>query len=60
MEKQGYYDNLERIHAMYPDKEYLRKTEVAKFLGVKYQTAGKRFKFKDNYISKANLARALS
>ncbi len=60
-EKEAYRDNLERIKAMYPDKEFLRVSEVMRFLGMKkYNSVLKRFPFKDNYISVATLARELS
>jgi hypothetical protein len=60
IEKESYRDNLERIHGMFPDKELLTKTDVAKFLGVSTKFVCKYYPFKNNYISKATLARALS
>lgn len=59
-EKESYRDNLERIDSAFPNKELLKKTDVAKFCGINYHTVGKRFDFTDNYISKAKLARQLS
>jgi hypothetical protein len=60
MEKPGYRDNLERLCVVFPDKELLNKHDVAKFTGLNYRTVCKRFPFRNNYISKATLARTLS
>jgi hypothetical protein len=45
---------------MYPDKNMLSISDVAKFAGCCNRVAKKRFPFKDNWISKATLARILS
>lgn len=58
-EKEGYRENLERIHTRFPNKELLTKKDVASFLGCNYRYVTKRFPFKDNFISKATLAREL-
>lgn len=60
LEKPSYRDNLERIKAVYPDKEILATHEVAKFCGVDSRTVKKLFEMKNNYISVAKLARELS
>jgi len=60
LEKPSYRDNLERIKEKYPGKEYLRMIDVAKFCGIDWRTAKKRFEFKDNCISVAKLAREMS
>ena len=59
-EKEAYRDNLERINERFPEKELLTKTDVATFLGVSTKFVSKYYQFKNNYISKATLARALS
>lgn len=60
-EKESYRDNLERVHERFPDKECLTISDVQAFTGFGYRHVKKRFEFaKDNTISKAKLARALS
>lgn len=59
-EKEAYRDNLERLNEAFPDKELLRIKDVAEFCGICTKHAAARFPFKDRYISKAVLARALS
>lgn len=60
-EKESYPDNMERIHDRFPDKECLTIKDVCDFTGFGYRHVKKRFEFaKDNTISKAKLARALS
>lgn len=59
-EKVAYRDNLERLNEKFPDKELLTKKDVAGFLGVCTKFVSKTYPFKNNYISKATLARALS
>jgi hypothetical protein len=60
MEKIGYRDNLERLNVVFPDKEILKISDVARFSGLSRQTVAKKFPFKGSYISKATLARELS
>ena len=59
-EKESYRDNLERINAAFPNKEMLNKKEVSQFTGLNIKTVCKMFDFKENYISKAKLAREMS
>lgn len=59
-EKAAYRDNLERLNEKFPDKELLTKKDVAEFLGVCYRYVAANYPFKNNYISKATLARELS
>ncbi|MBE6906148.1 MAG: hypothetical protein E7476_07765 [Ruminococcaceae bacterium] len=59
-EKEAYRDNLERIDSAFPGKELLTKKDVSEFTGANYKTVNRLFPFKDNYISKATLARCLS
>lgn len=44
-EKEGYRENLERIHTRFPNKELLTKKDVASFLGCNYRYVTKRFPF---------------
>lgn len=60
LEKPSYRDNVERIKAVFPDKELLNKKEVAAFCGIDVKTVKKLFEMKNNYISVAKLARELS
>lgn len=59
VEKAGYRDNLERIAEMFPDKEMLKKGDVIQITGTSYYVVNKLFKFKNGYISKAELARQM-
>ena len=59
-EKESYRDNLERLDAVFPDKELLFATDVSRFLGVDTRTARKMYPFQNNYIAKAVLARKMS
>lgn len=60
LEKPSYRDNLERIKAVFPNKELLRANEVAKFCGIDVRTVKKLFGIKNDYISVAKLAREMS
>ena len=60
LEKPSYRDNLERIKAVYPNKEMLKVKDVQKFCGLNRETVKKLFDFKDSYISVAKLAREVS
>lgn len=60
LEKPSYRDNLERIKAVYPNKEMLKVKDVQKFCGLSRETVKKLFDFKDSYISVAKLAREMS
>lgn len=57
--KDGYWDTMEMLGQGFGDKKLLKAKEVAKFLGIDYRTALKRFSFKDGYISISVLAREL-
>ena len=59
-EKADYRDNLERLCEVFPSGELLSKTQVSQFTGLCLRVVIKRYPFKDNYISKATLARELS
>ena len=59
-EKEAYRDNLELLDRMFPDKNILTVSDVAKFSGCCYRVAKKIYPFKDNRISKATLARFIS
>lgn len=51
---------LERLDAMAPGVELLTPSKVGQMLGVCRQTAVKRYPFKDGYIHKVALARAMA
>lgn len=61
MVKETYYDNLRMIEEA-TDKVLLTKTDTAKLLKISRPTVEKKFGklFKDGFISKAVLARALT
>lgn len=60
-EKAGFRDNMERINAIVPDRECLKKSDVKRVTGWDYKTMAKRLTFnKFGEISKADLARQIS
>lgn len=59
-EKEAYRDNLERICEKFPVRELLTIGDVCAFLGCsRNNKVIKSLPFKNRYISKATLARAL-
>ena len=62
-EKECFRDMLERLNTVYPDKEFLKATEVASFIGCSRRTVDRKFKeyYKHPFgISKVQLAKLLS
>ena len=60
-EKESYRDNVERIMAAFPNKEVIKPTELANWLGLDVRTVYKYFPIKKGIgISVAVLARCLS
>ena len=59
-ETENFRPILERLDASIPGKELVTPAMVGKALGVSRQTAAKRYPFKDGYIHKVALARALA
>ena len=59
-EKEAFRDNLERLLAFMPEREMLCMKDVSKFTGLDIKTVKKLFTFKNNYVSKASLARQMS
>lgn len=58
--KDTYYANVERIKERFPDKEWLRRKDVADFLGIDEKTVSRRYPLKDGGMSVATLASCLS
>lgn len=59
-ESENFRPILERLDEKAPGKELLNQTEVGKILGIYRCTAAKRYPFRDGYISKVALARAMA
>lgn len=59
-ETENFRPILERLDAKVPGVELLTPTMVGRALGVCRQTAAKRYPFKDGYIHKVALARAMA
>lgn len=59
-EKAGYRDTLERIIAIVPDRECLKKADIRRVTGWDYRTITKRIRFnKFGEITRADLARQI-
>ena len=59
--KESYPDNMERLCEMFPDREMLTITDVAKYTGWSREKVVKYIPVKKNIgISKASLARFIS
>lgn len=59
-EKEGFRDNMERLNEFFPNKELLSVTDVVKFTGRDRRTVTRFFSFRNNFISKVEVARTLS
>lgn len=60
-EKEGFRANMERINAIVPERECLKKADVRRITGWDYRTMHKRLNFnRFGEITKADLARQLS
>lgn len=62
-EKEGFREQLERLDAAFPGREIIRRTELAQFLGISYDTVKRQFKTEYNQrmkgYTKVTVARAL-
>ena len=62
-EKEGYREQLDRLDAAFPDREIIRRNELAQFLGISYDTVQRQFKEEYNKrmkgYTKVMVARAL-
>ena len=62
-EKEGFREQLERLDAAFPDREIIRRNELAQFLGISYDTVKRQFKAEYNKrmkgYTKVTVARAL-
>lgn len=62
-EKEGFREQLERLDAAFPGREIIRRTELAQFLGISYDTVKRQFKTEYNKrmkgYTKVTVARAL-
>ena len=52
--------NLERLNEFFPDRDLLSVTDVVRFTGRDRRTVVKFFNFRNNFISKVEVARTLS
>ena len=59
-QRDTYYDNMERLNELIPEKELLDRIDVAKVLGISEKTVSRNFPLKGGKISKASLARCLT
>lgn len=59
-EKEGFRDNLERLNEVFPTHDLLSIKDVTQFTGRSRDVVKRLFTFKSGYISKVELARALS
>ena len=55
-----YRDILARLDKAFPGKEMLTKAEAAEWMGVSINTVARRYDWPRGYLSKAELARAMS
>ena len=60
IEKEGFRDNMERLNEFFPNRELLSITDVVNFTGRDRRTVVKFFNFRNNFISKVEVARTLS
>lgn len=62
-EKEGFREQLDRLDAAFPGREIIRRTELAQFLGISYDTVKRQFKAEYNQrmkgYTKVTVARAL-
>ena len=62
-EKEGFREQLDRLDAAFPGREIIRRTELAQFLGISYDTVKRQFKAEYNQrmkgYAKVTVARAL-
>jgi hypothetical protein len=59
-ERPAYRDNLERLNEVFPNRDLLNAADLARFTGRDRRTVQKIFAFKNNYISKVEVARTIS
>ena len=59
-EREGFRDNMERLNEFFVDRDLLSIADVTRFTGRGRDVVKKLFTFKSGYISKVELARALS
>lgn len=59
-EKAEYRALLERLDAAFPDRETLKHSEIAEWLGVSTQTVRRRYGFPRGRVSKTAVARAVA
>ena len=59
-EREALQINLERLNEFFPDCDLLSVTDVVRFTGRDRRTVVKFFNFRNNFISKVEVARTLS
>lgn len=60
-EKEGFRANMERLNEVFPGKEMLQKTDIARFEGHQVRTVSKRYRFNQfGELSKYDYARQIS
>ena len=57
---EGFRAQMERLNEFFPDCELLSVTDVIRFTGRDRRTVVKLFNFRNNFISKVEVARTLS
>lgn len=59
-DREGFKDNMERLNEVFPTHDLLSIKDVTQFTGRSRDVVKRLFTFKSGYISKVELARALS
>ena len=57
---EGFRVQMERLNDFFPDREMLSISDVVRFTGRDRRTVVKFFNFRNNFISKVEVARTLS
>ena len=57
---EGFIDQMARLNEFFPDRELLSISDVVGFTGRDRRTVVKFFNFRNNFISKVEVARTLS
>ena len=59
-DREGFRDQMARLNEVFPDRELLSVADVVRFTGRDRRTVVKFFNFRNNFISKVEVARTLS
>ena len=59
-DREGFRDQMARLNEVFTDRDLLSVADVSRFTGRSREVVKKLFAFREGYISKVELARALS